>query len=344
MKSKRPWQIASLILIVSSMGLLLYLALHDPGKPVEAEPASGPAPAAEVRLSAPVYTSGPLSQLPADEQQLAKAMIERFGKKLNHPYWRIRAIETLMKVLQKKYPNDWKLRLRDLLKQFFPEDADALLATLEAYDRYSDWLLSMQTDRKFSNREERLKAIWDKRRELFGQDAEAIWAEEIKQEKVDGALKKLEGSGLPVAAKVDSYVKTLTEVYGPDALNPDKSHPVQMMEGFLNLESVQSELRAQTPEQQKQSLRKLREGLGLKEDAIQRLEALDDQRQQRHSAGETYQAQRAALEKQYQGESLQLQVNALQNRLFGEEEAQFIRNEEASGYYRYKEKPVIGVN
>ncbi|HEX5278127.1 MAG TPA: hypothetical protein VFW42_10710, partial [Fluviicoccus sp.] len=245
MKSKRLWRVASLILIVASMGVLLYLALHDSAvKPAETEAAPAPAPAADVRLNTPVYADGPLSKLPVDEQQLAKGMIERFGAKLKHPYWRIRAIETLMKVLQKKYPNDWKLRLRDLLKLFFPEDAEALLATLEAYDTYSDWLLSMQTDRKFSSKEERLKAIWDKRRELFGNDAEAIWAEEVKQDKVESALKKLDGSGLPVTAKVDSYVKTLSEVYGPDALNPDKSHPVQMMEGFLTLPSVQDELRA----------------------------------------------------------------------------------------------------
>ena len=54
--------------------------------------------------------------------------------------------------------------------------------------------------------------------------------------------------------------------------------------------------------------------------------------------------QRAALEKQYQGQTLQLQLNALQNKLFGEGEAQLLRNEEASGYYRYKERQVIGVN
>ncbi|RZU36915.1 lipase chaperone protein [Fluviicoccus keumensis] len=344
MQSKRLWRAASLALIVISMGALLYMALHDPSSQPAPTQAAAPAASVQVHIAAPIYTSGPLSKLSADEQQLAQAMIERFGKKLQHPFWRIRAIESLMKVLQKKYPNDWKQRLRDLLKLFFPEDAAQLMATLDAYDSYNDWLKSMQGDRQFGSREERLQAVWDKRRQLFGQDADLIWAEEIKQEKVDAALKKLDGSGLPVAAKVDSYVKTLTEVYGQDALNPDKSHPVQMMEGFLTLDSVQGELRAQSPEQQRQTLRKLREGLGLKDDAIQRLEALDEQRQQRYSAGESYMTQRSALEKQYQGETLQLQLNALQNRLFGEEEAQFIRNEEASGYYRYKEKQVVGVN
>ncbi len=100
----------------------------------------------------------------------------------------------------------------------------------------------------------------------------------------------------------------------------------------------------QSVEQQKQSLRQLRMTLGLKEDALQRLETLDDKRAERFSTGEQYETQRAALEKQLTGQSLELQKQALQNRLFGAEEAQFIRNEEASGYFRYKEKQVIGVN
>lgn len=116
------------------------------------------------------------------------------------------------------------------------------------------------------------------------------------------------------------------------------------MEHFLRLGSVQDELHRLAPDQQKQALRQLRSSMGLKEEALQRLEVLDEQRAQRATAGGDYMAQRAALAKQFQGEALQVQVNALQNRLFGEEEARFIRNEESSGYFRYKDRQVIGVN
>ena len=54
--------------------------------------------------------------------------------------------------------------------------------------------------------------------------------------------------------------------------------------------------------------------------------------------------ERANLAKQYQGENLELQIQNLQNRLFGEEEAVFIRNEERTGNFRYKERQIIGVN
>lgn len=235
------------------------------------------------------------------------------------------------------------MRLQDLLRRIFPDQADALLRTLEAYDGYNAWLESIH-GRVFNSVEERRKAIWDQRVKFFGKDAELIWAQDLKQEKVADALRKLDTSGLPLAAKVDGYVKTLAGVYGPSALDPAQSHPVQLMEGFLTLKSVQSDLQGMSRDQQRQTLRDLRSSLGLKDDAIQRLEELDDKRAQRYSAGETYMAQRKALEQQLKGDALQLQVTALQNRLFGEEEAQFIRNEEAAGYFRYKEKQVIGVN
>ena len=342
---KRLWVFASLAVMLVSIGVLLFLALKKPEAAGSVEVATDtPPPAPQVRLVAPIYTSGPLSQLPPDEQQLAKAMRDRFGDKLDQPYWRIRVIETLTKMLQKKYPNDWQARLRDLLRQIFPEHAEALLATLEAYDSYSDWLKLSQGKLVYASLEERRKALWDKRVQFFGKDAYVIWEQDLKQEKVADALRKIDQSGLPVSHKVDSYVQTLATVYGQDALNPEQSHPVQLMEGFLKLGSVQEDLHRQTPEQQRQVLRELRSKLGLKEDALERLEVLDEQRTQRFSSGESYMAQRAALEKQYQGQTLQLQLNALQNKLFGEGEAQLLRNEEASGYYRYKERQVIGVN
>lgn len=340
---KRVWVVASLLLMAVSMGVLIVLGLREPSAPTVAVDPEAAAPP-QVSFAAPVYTSGPLSRLPPDEQRLAQGMIERFGKRLDHPYWRIRAIESLMKILQQKYPNDWQLRLKDLLRLFFPDHADQLQATLDAYTSYNDWLRSAQTERRFNSAEERLRAIRDKRAELFGADARLIWEQEMRQEQVSAALKTLDGSGLPAAAKVDRYLSTLTEAYGPEVLNPEKSHPVQLMESFLRLESVQGELHGQSAEEQRATLRKLRAGLGLKEEAIGRLEALDDTRRQRYAAGESYMSQRAALEKQYQGPALQVQLNALQNRLFGDDEAQFIRNEEAAGYYRYREKQVIGVN
>ena len=71
---------------------------------------------------------------------------------------------------------------------------------------------------------------------------------------------------------------------------------------------------------------------------------LDAERAQRAAAGASYMQERAALAKQYEGDALQLQIQGLQIRKFGSEEAQYIRNEEETGYYRYQERQQIGVN
>ena len=336
---------ASIVLMLASIGVLLSLAVKTPSNQQQETSSSvQQSTSAEVKVSAPIFTSGPLSKLPAEEQQLAKVLLERFGNKLKSPYWRIRTIESVIKFLQKKYPNDWQLRIKELLAQIFPEQKDLLLASLESYNRYNDWLKMSQNTMTYNSKEEQLRAIWDKRVQLFGEDAYLIWEQQFKQEKVEKSLATINQSTQPLEQKIKTYSQTLTEVYGQEALDPNQSHPVQLMEGFLKLDSVQEDLHKQDLGQQKQSLRQLRTALGLKEDAIQRLEALDDKRAERFSAGEQYMTQRAALEKQLTGQSLELQVQALQNRLFGADEAQFIRNEEASGYFRYKEKQVIGVN
>ena len=74
----------------------------------------------------------------------------------------------------------------------------------------------------------------------------------LKQEKIDATLKELDKSNLPLNTKVDRYVKSLVDIYGKDAIDPEKSHPVQQMEGLLVLNSVQDQLHNLPLEQRKQ--------------------------------------------------------------------------------------------
>ena len=138
-------------------------------------------------------------------------------------------IQSLKNYLMEKYPYDWLTRLKAMLKLLFPADYDKLLASLEAIESYNTWMSENKSSRVFNSKEERLRATWDKRLQLFGEDAKMIWQAQLQQEKVDVALQQLDTSSLPLAAKVDSYVKTLVDVYGKSAIDPEKSHPVQQM-------------------------------------------------------------------------------------------------------------------
>ncbi len=345
---KNYWVAGSLSLMIASMGVLIWLSSHgtqDSNKQLATTKTSADIAKPAPPPLAPIYTEGPLSKLPTDEQKLAQFIQSRFGKHIDHPYWRIQAIEQLTDFLKKKYPNDWQDRLKNMLKLIFPADYEQLLKALAAYTSYNEWLTSIQEGALvFNSKEERLRATWDKRQQLFGEDAKVIWQSQVKQEQIDAALQKIETSSLPLSAKVDSYVKTLINVHGADATNPDKSHPVQTMGQFLELKSVQDQLHTLAPEQQKKELTHLREALGMDKEAIKRWDELDSERENRASAGTTYMKERAALEKQYQGDALKVQIQGLQNRLFGAEEAVFIRNEEESGTFRYQERQIIGVN
>ncbi|MCB1660311.1 MAG: hypothetical protein KDI39_18970, partial [Pseudomonadales bacterium] len=196
-----------------------------------------------------------LTTLSVEEQQLGANLQQRYGKKLDHPYWRLQTIETLKRYLMEKYPYDWLARLKAMLKIFFPEHYEQLLASLNAIESYNDWMAQLKHSMTFNSPEERTKAIWDKRLQLFGEDAKVIWQAQVKQEKVNTALQQLDQSNLPLNSKIDRYVQTLKEVYGTEATDPEKSHPVQQMQGLLTLNSVQDQLHSMPPEQRQQELR-----------------------------------------------------------------------------------------
>lgn len=329
-------------MMLASLGLLLWVDQAGASRLTapSAAAAASPETLAAAAAPAPTATAGQA----ADEQRLGAWLQARYGGKLAHPYWRLQVIESLKRYLMEKYPHDWRERLRAMLARYFPADLDRLMASFEAWEAYNEWLAGIKHNLTFTSREERLRATWDKRLQLFGEDAKLIWAAQLQQEKVETALKQLDTPSLPLGAKVDRYVQTLVEVYGPDARNPDRSHPVQQMEGLLSLASVQDQLHQMTPEQRREELQHLRTALGLDAEAVKRWDDLDAERNARAAAGATYQKEKQVLASRFQGEALELQVQALQNRLFGPEEAQYIRNEEETGFYRFEERQQIGIN
>lgn len=347
MKNKKKYIVGgSLSIMVVSMAVLIWLPTrsdHEQETKVTDVKQSSQQNNQSLDALPPVYTEGPLSKLPTDEQKLAQFIKSRYGKHLDHPSARIEAFEQMKKFLMSKYPYDWEKRLKELLKVMFPEDYEKLLTAFAAFTSYNDWQGQLGS-MVFNSKEERQRAIWDKRIQLFGDDAKIIWQSQLRQEQVDAALQKIDTSSLPLSTKVDNYVQTLVNVYGESAKIPEKSHPVQVMGNFLQLKSVQDQLHSLTPEQQKQELTHLRAAIGLDQAALTRWDELDAKRAERATAGANSMKERANLAKQYQGENLELQIQNLQNRLFGEEEAVFIRNEEKTGNFRYKERQIIGVN
>ena len=89
------------------------------------------------------------------------------------------------------------------------------------------------------------------------------------------------------------------------------------------------------PEQRRQTMREVRKGLGLDDEALARWDELDRTRDQRWDGGARYMSERTALADTYSGEELELRVHELRVRYFGGE-ADTIRSEEQSGFFRFE--------
>lgn len=342
MTNKKVLNLVLASALAASIGWVAWVSLaHDAGggngdgagRPAAGSRAETAKPPAAVVVSAD-----------EEERRFLDDLRRRFGARIKDPYWQIQLLDFLRSHFMKLYPNAWAEHVRDVLRKLFPEMSEALLARFGAYNDYMDWM-GQQAQRSFANPAERKRALWDKRHALFGADADRIWMEDIRLDKVSAALDRIRTSSAPFGSKVDSLVSGLRDAYGDKYRQVDGLvKTTALMEEFLKLDSVQQDLRRQSAEQRAESLRKLRSDLGMDGAALERWEQLDAQRAQRRTAGEEYMAERARLEKQYAGEALQVQVQGLQNRLFGPAEAEYIRNEEASGYYRFREAQTIGVN
>ena len=113
---------------------------------------------------------------------------------------------------------------------------------------------------------------------------------------------------------------------------------------LLDLPGVQENLSQLSPEAQWAELRELRKDMGMDEAALDRMEALDQQRAAMREKGNRYEAESQFLRDSLPPEQLATELHNLRVEIFGESEAQIILNEEEMDYYRFREPQKIGVN
>lgn len=275
---------------------------------------------------------------------LGKQLHEQWDARLANPYWRMKMLNDLLSLFQKKFGDQWQQELEAFLRATFPALADDLIKKMLALQEYNQWVEQLKSTLQFASMKDRQTALWDKRVALFGDEAYVIWEAAFKGEQLQAHLEDVNASTGTFGEKAQQYMNAMREVFGKEIIGPDKPHTAQMMSQFLQLQNVQADLQ-QLPETERyHQLRTFRRAMGLSEEALQRWDALDQERIAARNNGNLYLEQRATLESRYQGDALQSHLKKLQNELFGPAEAEFIRNEEASGYYRFNQPQIIGVN
>lgn len=314
-------------------------------RPREA-PSPAPTPVVAAAPAAPVPAPPLLLKDPDQElEQLSAHMRERFGGKLKEPYIQIKMLEDLMRYFQKRSPDHWQEELLAFLKKTFPELYDELAATLRNRVDYEKWVKDNDSYLKGLSDKDRRAAMWDARNRLFGKEnAEKIWASELKNEAVTDTLATIDAKpDAKLTEKLSTYKQRLQEIYGDQTDAYLERHRQETMNRFLDLSSVQQDLTAMTPQERSQNLRAIRKEMGMDEEALKRWDTLDQTRDARWDVGMKYMAERQALAQQFSGAELEAKLQEVRARYFGTE-AEVIAQEEASGFFRFERQRQWGRN
>jgi hypothetical protein len=277
------------------------------------------------------------------EAWAAESLRAQFGDGIAETRNQVSLLE-LRRFLKENFPEDWDTKLSGLLRRAFPDAADQVLDTFSRMDRYDEWLEESKFDLAGMQREEIEEALWEKREEIFGDDAEEIWASDSESEHFRDLMEILdEASDIPLDDRLRLFRSAVEETdrSGGGPLMQDKRHVMTL--AFLNLDSVQDELRQMSPEERAETLRHIRSSMGIDEAAIEALEKLDAERESRWQNGLRYMEEREDLVRDYEGAALEEELRFLRARYFGDE-AGTIEAEEASGFFRYRRPRVYGRN
>lgn len=276
--------------------------------------------------------------------ELSQQLRAEFGATIHHAKVQIRALEKMIQALKEMYGASWQEHIEAMIRMTFPELAELLLPRLQNLLSYNEWALANREQIASMSEAERRQFTWAKRTELFGDDAEIIWQGQLRTERVQDVLVELSDSTeLPLDRKIDHYLEQFNAIYQEDAAQVLSNRRQEVMDQFLTIDSVQSDLHALPEPERREHLRQLRSAVGMDEAALGRWDELDAVRAERWRTGKQYLEERARLQATLQGDALETGIQQLQQRVFGEE-AEMIRNEEATGFFRYQDAQQLGVN
>lgn len=330
-------------------------AVYWPLSPTEKEVASS---------ATQVHNSKPNETVPADltvgsanaarpdlSQNLIDAtavmLLERYGDSIDSKRTQARLLEERQK-LAEKYPDFGLDLFQQAVAVAFPELEHEILQIVAKMAAYREWLESSYLSLQEMSLLEREGRLWAKRQQLFGADAEIIWANERaaradKEQAMQAELKQLDQADeITLDEAVFQLESSITEIYG-HGLERQVISPGVLAGTLFSFEAVQEELEALPAEERQEEINRLRKKLGFSDEEVESLAARDRQRQQRWENGKAYMTERQALAQQYTGEPLKQELDSLRRQYF-ENSAKTIELEESDGFFRFNRPRVYGRN
>ena len=341
-------RLAALALVLAGLVGAAWLWLQpsepEPVEDVTVRAGAFPRPSAADDERAVARAWEQASELTAEERELIDGLMG--GKE--HRFWhagvRMGVIHELVRYLQERYPDTWREELERILRAAFPRDADALLALWEGHESFAEWMREHRAELARLSPEERRAHLWEARREHFGDAADQLFEGIARNEAIRDALDRIDA--LPeadVETRFDEYVSAIGEEYGDAQGAFMERHRQEVLDRFLQLGSVQSELQELGAEARYERLHGIREASGMPADALGRWDDLDRRRDERWEAGQAYMSAREEATERLEGEVLEAELQRLREQHLGAEAAT-VRNEEEAGYFRFREQRTYGVN
>lgn len=345
----KPRSLAIAVLVPVLAGFAVYQWGNvsqpaPPATPTDKQPSA--APTQDSVQAAP----GPATEISqaTEENELDKfrdRLLNRYAGRLDQPKSQVRLLEELMRYLSEMDPEHWKESLAALLKGWFPDRGDQLLQRAQAMIAYQDFMEQERYTLSSMGPDERRDFVWAQRRALFGDDADIIWQEELRNHALSQSLAGIDKRTGSPTQKAADYTRAIRETYGEQASAMLENRRQELTDRFITLSSVQDSLQDLDPDQRYGTLREIRQTMGMEEAALDRWSELDRTRDERWKAGQAYQAQRQAIQEQYQpGAERDKALDKLSRDFFGEDMGAVIRDEEAAGYFRFQQPRVYGQN
>lgn len=247
------------------------------------------------------------------------------------------------------HPANGKELFSTILKRAFPEYTGDIMETLDKLDQYNRWLEGNRERIARMTAAERAAFLWEKRKELFGEDAELIWsgemlATEARSAKVQDAIVMLdESSDLSIKEKADEYRQILLEAYEGSPEEYILDQPQLLSKIFFSIDSVQDELKQMSPEERQAEIARVRREMGLAEEQVESMARHDADNERRWETGLIYMEERERIAGESDGHEREERLRQLRGEYFGDE-AGTIELEEKDGFFRFKRPRIYGRN
>ncbi|KZY56466.1 MULTISPECIES: hypothetical protein [unclassified Oleiphilus] len=255
---------------------------------------------------------------------------------------------TVKRYILEKYPESGEERFTRLVLAAFPEFAESIFRVIEGLERYQNWVSEEYLYLEELSPLAKNGMLWEKRREIFGSDAELIWQDEkdnlnqskLRMQEVFHQLDQSNETSLD--EKLFQLRSAIDENLAGSVQDAALSEGV-ISRAFFNLSSVQKGLSEMPAEERQIEIDNIRRQLGYSEEQIETLAAKDQEREARWQTGYAYMAERAELVASLDAEQLDESLAELRQKYF-EHEAVTIQREEEMDFWRFNRPRKFGNN